>query len=82
MNTNIKLHQMVVPNNSPRKVVVTNGVVCRFGFTPHVENFSKCVEAFFVRMPKKEDLQRIVEQYNAENGIEDTFNPADYGFKE
>ena len=81
MNTN-NYHPMVLPVGAPRKVIVANGIVCRFGFKDLGHGFFQCVERFFVRMPKKEDLQRIVEQYNAENGIEDTFNPADYGFKE
>lgn len=73
-------HPMVLPIGSPRKVIVANGVVCRFGYKDLGNGFFQCVERFFVRMPKKEDLQRIVEQYNAENGISDPFIPSDYGF--
>lgn len=81
MNTNNQ-HPMVVQENAPRKVIVNNGVVCRYGFVSLGTGFCKCVERLFVRMPKKEDLQAIIEQYNTMNGIDDPFNPADYGYSE
>ncbi len=73
---------MVVQSGAPRKVIVNNGVVCRFGFVELGTGYSKCVERFFLRMPSLETLKGIVEQYNAENGINDPFNPADYGYEQ
>ncbi len=81
MNKINQPHPMVVPNNAPRKVIVANGVVCRWGFVSLGNGFSRCVEQRFVRMPEKDNLRKYVETYNAANGIDDPFNPTDYGFK-
>ena len=38
MNTN-NYHPMVLPVGAPRKVIVANGVVCRFGFKDRIPLF-------------------------------------------
>lgn len=80
MNNITKVHEMIVPTNEPKKRIVANGVVCRWGYRAFAPGFSKCAEQLFLRMPKKEDLRAIIEAYNAANGIDDPFNPADYGY--
>ena len=75
-------YPMVVQTGAPRKVIVNNGVVVRYGFVDLGTGFSKCVERLFLRMPKQDKLKGIIEQYNTSNGVDDAFNPADYGYAE
>ena len=63
----------VVPNNSPRKVIMSTGIIIRFGFEDmNGSGFSKCRELFV--NPSQYDIDNIIEfatQYCKDNNIKD-----------
>ena len=81
MNTNATL--TAGPATAPKRVITAQGIIVRYGFQPIGDSggYAKYVEHLFAKMPSVETLRTIVEGYNAETGINETFNPEDYGFR-
>ena len=78
MNSSI-IKQNVVPSNSPRKVVLSTGILYRFGFEDLGSGFSKCGEILV--NPKVADassIVKLVREYCKENSIEETVSIKDY----
>lgn len=77
----IQIHTEVVPMGSPKKVIVNNGVMCRFGFVEIPgSGLAKCASVLFARMPEEDVLRDIVTTYNHQHGIHEEFVPAEYGY--
>jgi len=80
---NTVVNQNVVPSNSPRKVVLSNGLLYRFGFEPITgSGMSKVGEVVYPTIPQVENLQAVQHEYCRVHNIDEPFNPADYGFDE
>lgn len=73
----------VVPEGTPRKSALPKGILYRFGFKP-IEGSGLCRvgECVLTVEPTKEYLRDVIEKYCKENGIDEKFIPADYGFTE
>lgn len=67
----------IVPKNAPRKAVVDNGVIYRFGYEPLGTNVCKCTEVLLVRVPDVSVIEDLFKKYEGAGSI---FNPADYGY--
>ena len=80
---NTVVNQNVVPSNAPRKAAMPQGVLFRFGFEPIPgSGLSKVGEVLFPTVPPVETLKRIQQEYCRVHNIDESFNPADYGFDE
>ena len=80
---NIVVNQNVVPGNSPRKVVLTRGILYRFGFQPIPgSNMSKVGEVVFAAVPPVKELEAIQQEYCRTHDIDEPFNAADYGYEQ
>lgn len=56
-------------------------MIVRYGFRPLGDTgYCQYVEHLFRRMPDVDTLREVVNNYNAENGINEEFVAADYGF--
>lgn len=78
---NTVVNQNVVPTNSPRKVVLSSGLLYRFGFQSIVgSGLSKVGEVVYASVPPVENLRAVQQEYCRVNGIDEPFNPADYGY--
>ncbi len=78
---NTVVNQNVVPNDSPRKVILARGVMYRFGFQPIPgSGLSKVGEVAYAVIPPVEELQGVQREYCRVNNIDEPFNPADYGY--
>lgn len=80
---NTVVNQNVVPGNAPRKAVMPQGVLFRFGFQPIPgSGLSKVGEVVFPSIPPVETLRGLQLEYCRVNNIDEPFNAADYGFDE
>lgn len=80
---NIVVNQNVVPDNSPRKVVLTRGILYRFGYQPiSGSNMSKVGEVVFASVPPVKELEAIQQEYCRQHNIDEPFNAADYGYEQ
>lgn len=71
----------VVPSNAPRKALVQNGIVYRFGFEPiQGSGLSKCGEVLCREVPPVDELRAAQQEYCRLNNIEEPFIPSDYGY--
>jgi len=78
---NTVVNQNVVPSNSPRKVVLSNGLLYRFGFEQIAgSGMSKVGEVVYPVIPPVENLRAVQQEYCRVHSIDEPFNPADYGF--
>lgn len=82
MNTNNQnVNQNVVPSNSPRKVILSNGILFRFGFQQiQGSDFSKVGEIIYNYLPNVNDLMFVQQSYCREHNIDEPFIPEDYGY--
>lgn len=68
----------IVPKNAPRKAVVDNGVIYRFGYEPlSGTNMCKCTEVLLVRVPDVSVIEDLFRKYEQANSV---FTAADYGY--
>jgi len=80
---NTVVNQNVVPSNSPRKAVLSSGLLYRFGFEPIAgSGMSKVGEVVYPAVPPVETLRAVQQEYCRVHSIDEPFNPADYGFDE
>lgn len=80
---NTVVNQNVVLSNSPRKVVLSSGLLYRFGFEPIAgSGMSKVGEVVYPAIPSVETLRAVQQEYCRVHSIDEPFNPADYGFDE
>lgn len=77
----MNVKQNVVLSNSPRKAIVQNGILFRFGFEPLAgTQFSKVGEALCHTLPPVEELQAAQQEYCRTHGIDEPFVPSEYGY--
>ena len=73
--------QNVVPNGAPRKAILQNGILFRFGFEPITgSGLSKCGEIVYFELPHVDTLREVQQEYCRTHGITEEFVPADYGY--
>lgn len=74
LETNIGV--VIVPNATPRKSVMVNGVVYRFGYIPIPNTcLVRCTEVLFYVIPDVTVVKELFNKYD--KGV---FNPKDYGY--
>ena len=73
--------QNVVPSNAPRKALVQNGILYRFGFEEIAgSGLSKVGEVLCRDVPPVDILRAAQQEYCRTHGVDEPFNPADYGY--
>ena len=77
----MNVKQNVVLSNAPRKAILPNGILFRFGFEPLAgTGMSKCGEAVCRELPPVEELRAAQQEYCRVHNIDEPFVPADYGY--
>ena len=77
----MNVNQNIVPNNAPRKVALTHGILFRFGFEPiQGSGLSKVGEVVYLAIPEVEELREVQQEYCRVHNIDEPFVPSDYGY--
>ena len=73
----------IIKRSSLKKFEYKNGMfIFRYGIKQVNDNSDECtcVERVFMKRPPVDRINEIIDTYNKENGINEVFNPQDYGY--